>query len=137
MLSIVWDITPNQVTPNTIPSGTFSPQHPGEESLNCRVANLVFSKARIEYHYIFIGISNRGCVLTVVSRLGKGSCSERSRNCSSDKATTAYSSKSALWILFWFQVGSPPCYSWVKTKLSIHKITTRNKRRVNAGRKGR
>src|ERR1043166_5469164 len=137
MLNIVWDITPNQVLANTIPGGTFSPQHPCVESLNCRIAYLVFSKARIEYHYISIGISNRGCVLTVVSRLGEGSRHERSRNCSSDKATPSYSSKSGLWILFWFQVGSPPCYSWVKTKLSVQKITTRNKRRVNAGRKGR
>src|SRR5689334_18164709 len=105
MLNIVWDITPNQILTNTIPRGTFSPQQPGVESLNCRIAYLVFSETRIEYHYIFIGIPNRRCVLTVVSRLAQGSCSQRSRNCSSDKATPANSSKSGLWILFWFQVG--------------------------------
>src|ERR1044072_781223 len=114
MLNIVWDITPNQVLTDTIPRGTFSPQHPGVESLNFRVAYLVFSKAWIEYHYIFIGISNRRRVLTVVSCLAQGRCSQRRRTRSSDKATPAYSSKFGLWILFWFQVGSPPCYSGVK-----------------------
>jgi hypothetical protein len=91
MLNIVWDITPNQVLTDTIPRGTFSPQHPGVESLNCRVAYLVFSKAWIEYHYIFIGISNRRRVLTVVSRLAQGGCSQRRRERTADKTSAAES----------------------------------------------
>src|ERR1051325_3991244 len=100
MLNIIWNVTPNQVLTDTIPRRTFSPQHPGVESLNCRVAYLVFSKARIEYHYIFIGISNRRRVLTVVACLTQTRCGKCGSESASDESA---SSQLVRWILILWQ----------------------------------
>src|SRR5882672_10668235 len=90
MLDVVWNIAPNQVTTHAVPGGTLGPQHPRIKTLDGGIAELVPGKARIQYNYVSIRITDRRRALTIVAVLAKRSRGHRRCHRSADKTTTAY-----------------------------------------------
>src|SRR5439155_22380133 len=60
-LPIVWNVAPNKITPDAIPSTTLCPKSARLQSLDRGVAKLVFIEARIQNHNIRVGVAN--CLL--------------------------------------------------------------------------